>query len=228
VSAVRKGEPWGRPSTGPAEVTVAGADAALAQAVAAHPPSTRFAWMPTADADFARSVGVTSADGGRAGAGFDLPCDLLEIAVDDGPPVPTVNMAVVGAGPDVVRRRTRSAVLRVEVNDRVVHDGPATGLVIANGEYLRGADVVPRGHPGDGRVEVQVYAVAPGERSALRDRVRTGTHVPHPAVTQAVGATVVVSAVDGARLALEIDGTPRGSAIRLRATVVPQRFVLVT
>jgi len=52
--------------------------------------------------------------------------------------------------------------------------------------------VAPRGHPGDGRAEVQVYAVGRRERRAVRDRLRTGTHVPHPAITQRSGRRIDV------------------------------------
>ena len=47
-----------------------------------------------------------------------------------------------------------------------------------------GHDVVPRGHPGDGRVEVQVYAVRPGQRAGVRSRLPQGVHLPHPDITQ--------------------------------------------
>ena len=45
----------------------------------------------------------------------------------------------------------------IEVDGQPWFAGSATTVVIANGQFLRGADIVPRGHPGDGRLEVQVY-----------------------------------------------------------------------
>ena len=62
--------------------------------------------------------------------------------------------------------------------------------MVASGQYLRGIDVVPRGHPGDGRVEVQVYAVAAGERAGVRARLPQGVHLPHPDITQTTGRRV--------------------------------------
>ena len=41
----------------------------------------------------------------------------------------------------------------------------ATTVVVLVGQYLRGADVSPRGHPGDGAAEVQVYAMGVFEPS---------------------------------------------------------------
>ena len=54
-----------------------------------------------------------------------------------------------------------------------------------------------------GRAEIQVYAVPGRERRPLRTRLATGTHVPHPKITQRAGAHVVIS-VDR-KIALEID-----------------------
>ena len=51
--------------------------------------------------------------------------------------------------------------LLVTVDGRTVHDGPATSVVVANGQFSGTADLAPRGHPGDGRLEVQVYALRP-------------------------------------------------------------------
>ena len=66
--------------------------------------------------------------------------------------------------------------------------GPCTTVVIATGQFRHGLDLVPRGHPGDGRAEVQIYAVPGRERRELRVRLATGTHVPHPKITQRPGA----------------------------------------
>ena len=66
--------------------------------------------------------------------------------------------------------------------------------MVASGQYLRGADLVPRGHPGDGRVEVQVYAVRRGERAAMRSRLPQGVHLPHPDITQTSGRQVEIRA----------------------------------
>ena len=93
-------------------------------------------------------------------------------------------MVVVGVAPDRATWSSAAPGLRVRVGDRVVHDGPATAVVVASGQYLRGADVVPRGHPGDGRAEIQVYAVKRGERAGVRSRLPQGVHLPHPDITQ--------------------------------------------
>ena len=51
-----------------------------------------------------------------------------------------------------------------------------------NAEYVGTADVAPRGHPNDGRLDVLHVAaqMTLRERWAARNRLPTGTHVPHP------------------------------------------------
>ena len=104
-------------------------------------------------------------------------------------------------------------------------DGPATTVVVANGEFLRGDDLVPRGHPGDGRLEVQVYALAPSARRAMRRRLATGTHLPHPSIRTGQGQRVTVR-WEGAR-PLEIDGVARAGAQVVGVDLAPAGLRLV-
>ena len=226
---VRKGAPWGRPTGGPPDVVVAGDDRALARAVADHEAGVRLRWDPDPAADFARVVGIGGPATATTGS-VDLPCDALLVTTSTGdvplPRVLAVNMVVVGTAPDRQRRLTRSPSVHVVVDGRTVHDGATLGVVIGNGQFLRGADVVPRGHPGDGRAEVQVYTVPAADRAAMRRRLTQGTHVPHPGVLQVSGRRVELEMPR--RLPLEIDGhdvPPVGSLV---VDVQPTAFVLVT
>ena len=100
-------------------------------------------------------------------------------------------------------------------------------LALANGEFVHGHDVVPRGHPGDGRVEVQVYAVRPGQRILLRERLATGSHLPHPAIQQAVARVVDVELPDG-DWPLEVDGRQGAAPVAgVHVEVVAEAFALV-
>jgi hypothetical protein len=227
---MRKGEPWGRPAEGPPDLVLDGGDAALARLVDQEHPR-RIAWHPSVDADFARAVGLDGAvDGER---GVELPCDAMLVSRNDVPAVSTVptsmvavNMVVVGVAPDRQRRWTRTQRMHVAVDGRVVHDGPVVGAVIANGQHLRGLDLVPRGHPGDGRLEIQVYAVAPGQRAAMRRRLPQGDHVPHPGIRQSTGRSVIVTVVD-ARAGLEVDGATLDPVSTLEVTVLTDRLLLL-
>lgn len=221
---IARGEPWGEPTDRPADIVVTGPDADLAEAFRQQ-PDARIAFEPDETSDLARAVGVQV--GVQVGAGsaappsVELPVDVLEL--DDGAVV--VNAAVLGAAPGAIRWSTLGTGMTVEVDGRVVFDGRATTVVVANGQFLDGDDVVPRGHPGDGRVEVQVYALRRGERRAMRRRLADGTHIPHPRITQATGRAVVVRAP--ARVPLMADGRPRGAPEEIRLEVRPGALRLV-
>ncbi|MEX1007495.1 MAG: hypothetical protein WD271_06585 [Acidimicrobiia bacterium] len=226
--SISKGEPWGRPAGGPADLVVEGGDDALARAVAAH-PHARIAFSPAHGSDLARAVGLSEVSTNTT----ELPCDALQVELD-GVAHTAVNMVVVGVPPDRQRWWTRASRIVVQVDDRVVHAGDAVAIVAASGQYLRGADVVPRGHPGDGRIEVQVYAVARRERATMRSRLPLGTHVPHPRIRSVTGRRVEVRATGfpfrhgaGRPLEVEVDGVPATAARVVMVAVAPAAFTLL-
>ena len=213
---IKPGEDWTRPAAGPPDVEVSGDDADLAAAVGARPGAlVRF--RPTAGSDVARAIGLSANSSGEREAALDA------LRVDDRL---ATNMVVVGTPPNSLRRFVRRIFMTVEVDNRSVWSGPATTIVVATGEFLRGLDVVPRGHPGDGRAEIQVYAVAPRERRALRGRLHTGTHVPHPAITQTTGRHVEITCSRRAA-PVEIDGHAAGTADHLAIDVVGAAYRLL-
>ncbi len=227
---MRPGDPWGEPATGDAEVSGAGSDAVLAALVRDH-PGARIRFVPAADCDLARAVGLTD----RSTGAWEVVVDAFEVHGTDGAG-PTgveravvdllvVNMLVVGVAPTRLHRLTRSHATTVTVDDRRLFEGEATTVVVANGQYLEGADLVPRGHPGDGRLEVQVYALAPGERRAMRRRLGTGTHLPHPRIVTGSGRRVTVRLERPGRGAGDGVGGPE--ALTWRAAVAPGAFRLL-
>src|SRR5690349_14623575 len=135
---IRPGEEWGGATRDPPELEVRGTDADLARS---NIDGRLVRFDPAPDSDLARAIGL-EADVVR---GLALPLDLLAL----GPAGRAVNMAVVGTPPDRLTRRAREFAARVEIDGRLAHDAPATTVVVAIGEFLRGHDVVPRGHPGD-------------------------------------------------------------------------------
>ena len=174
---VEKGEAWERPAAGPAEWHVSGDDATLAAAVRDR-PGARLEFRPGPGSDLARAVGAVHHEGdGRAPATVEIDVDALRV-VADGRELFGVNMVVVGVAPDRASWFTAAPGLRVRVGERVVHDGPATTVVVANGQYLRGADLVPARAPGRrpgrgpgvraaaGRAGRDAVAAAPGRPPA--------------------------------------------------------------
>jgi diacylglycerol kinase family enzyme len=220
---IKPGEEWGRPTTAAPDLEVAGGDADLAAAVAANPGAlVRF--RPDSTSDFAGAVGLGVAEPGRglvAQQGTEVTLDLLRLDADRA----AVNMLVLGTPPDSSRRFVRRFGASVRVDERTVFLGPCTAVVIAIGQFRRGLDLVPRGHPGDGRAEVQIYAVPGRDRRALRARLATGTHVPHPDITQRSGARVTLTT--DRRVPLEIDGRAAATADALDVEVVPNAYRLL-
>jgi hypothetical protein len=225
---IKPGEEWGRPASAPADLEIAGGDADLAAAVAGR-PGVLVRFRPDATSDLAGAVGLEPGAGGvGVDPGVELDLDLLRLDADparDSSVPGAVNMVVVGRPPDALGPWVRCFGANVRIDGRPVFHGPCTTIVIATGQFLRGLDVVPRGHPGDGRAEVQIYAVPRRQRRALTARLATGTHVPHPNITQRSGSRITVS-VDR-RVALEIDGRPAPGVDEVAVTVVPAAYRLL-
>lgn len=231
---IRRGEGWGAPAGGPPDVDAAGDDVALAAALrgaaeAGLAPRVRF--DATGGSDLARAVGLA----GRGAGTTEVTLDALVVAADPTDPEHddgndtdhdvAVNAVVVGPAPDRLRWWHRRRSLRVEVDGRVLFEGRATTVLVANGQFLRGHDVVPAGHPGDGRLEVQVYALEPGERGPMRRRLPGAAHLPHPRIHTGSGRSVLVHGVRPA--ALEVDGARRGPVGSVRAVLRPGAYRLL-
>ncbi len=229
---IRRGEGWGGPVSGPPDLEVAGDDTALAGALGSaltpdRSPLVRF--DASSRSDLARAVGLVGSGTGSN----EIPLDVVALVVDDregvepgaSPRDLAVNAAVVGPPPDRLRWWHRRRPCTVVVDGRTVFDGRATTVLVANGQFLRGHDVVPAGHPGDSRLEIQVYALDPFERGPMRRRLPGAAHLPHPRIAAASGRSVTVSSAHPGLL--EVDGTRRGPAGRLGATVRPGAYRLV-
>jgi hypothetical protein len=213
---IRPGQPWGAPTAGPPDATGAGGDRDLAALADAH-RGARLRFAPDERCELARAVGLTVATPGVT----DLTVDALD--VDD--VGLAVNMVVAGVAPDRLGHWSRARPVTVRVDGRLLHDGPATTVVVANGQFRRGVDLVPRGHPGDGRLEVQVYALRPGERAGMRRRLPGGGHLPHPRIVTTTGRQAEIRWATPAPL--EVDGTSGSRRSSVDVTVRSPAFVLL-
>lgn len=213
---IRPGEEWGSPAIGPPDLEVSGGDAALALALV-DAPGALISFHPDATSDLARAVGLTPG----ASSGTALPMDALELG--DAPPA--CNMCVIGTPPDRLRWWSRVVDFEVEIDGAPWFSGPATTVVVATGQFLRGLDLAPRGHPGDGRAEIQVYELTRRERRPMRARLPTGSHVPHPRIRQRSARSVVVRAA-GPTLC-EVDGVTRPFVGELAIHLVPEAYRLL-
>ena len=123
--------------------------------------------VPTAvsGGDLARTMG-TQSPATRDEIG-EFPIDLIQVTLDDG--IERTACAHVVARPPWWRGSWWT--------------GPV--LAVMNAEFLGDRDVAPRGHPNDGRVEtLECESSFPiRQRFAVSRRLRSGTHLPHPAIT---------------------------------------------
>ncbi len=221
---IGKGKPWGRPATAPADCEVQGDDAALAAAVAGA-PGARIRFRPTAGSELSRAVGL---EPGAAASEphppeqmTELPMDVLAFA--DG--TLAVNMVVLGTSPERLGRFARRTELRIRADNRVWFNDECTTVVLAVGQWLHGIDLVPRGHPGDGRVEIQAYRLRPSERRAMRRRLASGAHLPHPRIPTRTARRIEIEA--SAPVPLEVDGVAREAVRRLTAEVRADAYRLL-
>jgi len=212
---ISHGQPWGQPASGSPDVELAGGDADLAESMARHPGAlVRFA--PSPESDIARALGLRPDADARTEVALDA---LVLDGVAERNAAAGVNAVVVGQPPDRLRWTTRNASITVTVDGRSWFAGRATTVVVASGQFLRGADLVPRGHPGDGWAEVQVYALARNQRRPMRRRLASATHVPHPHIHTTRARHVEIEMTRA--MPIEVDGRPRGRAWRLSVRLVP-------
>ncbi len=217
---IRPGQPWGTEESGPAEVEVTGGDGMLASVLTPGLVDPLVRFMAAPDSDLALAVGLVAGNGSD-----DFVADQVHPSGPMVARVLAVNSVVVGVPPDRLRAWHRPAGLVVEIDGAPVEAAAATTLVVMNGQYLRRLDVSPRGHPGDGVAEVQLYALPPGARRAMRARLVVGAHLPHPAITIRRARRLVVRSARP--VALEVDGAAAGHITDLQLTVRPAAYRLL-
>jgi diacylglycerol kinase family enzyme len=94
-----------------------------------------------------------------------------------------------------------------------------------NAQYRGHWDVAPKGHPNDGRLDLLDADPTLGQRWQARSRLRTGTHVPHPAIEERRITAVQLDL--GRPTPIELDGEPLGTATTLSIRVEPDALVCI-
>ena len=220
---IRPGEEWGSPAESPPDLEVRGGDAALARAVV-DAPGALIRFHPDETSDLARAVGLAPATGlgTRDTLATELPLDVLTLA--DG--TFACNVCIFGTAPDRLRWWSPACEVEVRLDGRPWFAGKATTVVIAIGQFLRGLDLAPRGHPGDGKAEIQVYELRRSERRPMRALLATGGHVPHPRIRQRTARTIELRAEPA--MAAEVDGVARPDVTSATSIkVLPEAYRLL-
>lgn len=100
-----------------------------------------------------------------------------------------------------------------------------TGRVVGvmNAQFRGVWNVAPRAHPNDGRLDVLDAQLGVGDRVKARRRLRYGSHVPHPQVTQR--RVDAVQFEFDRPMALWLDGEAAGMVRRLSVRVEPDALI---
>jgi hypothetical protein len=200
---IAKGEPWGTRGPLPAHGVVVRSDAeARAIVTAARRANEPVPPLGLLGGDLCRAIGGTGDEGRlRSADAMLLPVDLGSVLVDG-----RLHWFVA----HLVARRSWW-------RGRVV--------AVMNAQHLGEWDVAPRGHPNDGHVELLDGDLPIGQRWAARKRLPTGTHVPHPGITQR-RVTAVQLELDPAT-PVWLDGESVGEARSLSIRVEPDALTCV-
>ena len=197
---ISKGSSWGRAVPTPSHLRVARGDAELAELLSdgSGEATTVLA------GDMWRTVGAGPGERSRLN---ELPIDLLDVRLDDDALV---------------------AVSHVVARLPWWRGGWWRGPVIAamNAEFVGGFDVAPRGHPNDGRMEVlRASAQMPiRQRVAVRSRLRSASHLPHPQIETRSLKEFEFTA--SGRLVVIVDGRRRRRVRSFSVRVRPDAAVL--
>jgi hypothetical protein len=98
-------------------------------------------------------------------------------------------------------------------------------IAVMNAQWLGEWDLGPRSHPNDGLLDVTDGDLPLGQRPAFRRRVRTGTHLPHPALR--TSRTAAASFDLDPPLDVWLDGERVGRARSLAVRVEPDALTVV-
>lgn len=95
-------------------------------------------------------------------------------------------------------------------------------LAAMNAQWIGRWDVAPRSHPNDGLLDVFDGDLALDDRAKARRRLPTGTHVPHPGITQRRVAAVQVDL--DRPTPVHLDGVRIGPGRSLSIRVEPDAY----
>ncbi len=220
---IRRGEPWGEAGPLTEGRPIAVDDRSLSRIIqddlfeelSADPDKISQVVLKPVEAgllggDLHRSVGSprNSPDELYSGSGLRLPIDVGLVVFDD-------------------HRVTQRHVFTAHLVARTGRGGLwSTRTVVAmNGSFLGEANLGPRAHPNDGRLDIVDGRLGFSDRRKAQRRMPTGTHVPHPALVELRVKSLVLS--DDKEFRVEVDGEFVGSAKELKLYCLADAAVIV-
>jgi hypothetical protein len=167
--SIRRGEAWGAPGALPDDGVVVRSDAearaVIAAARRAHRP---FPVVGLLGGDLCRTLG------GRGDEGRLRSTEAMTFTVD--------------VGEVLVDGRFHLFVAHLVARTRWW----TRAFVAMNAQFLGPLDLGPRSHPGDGLLDTYDARLPLGQLRQVRARARTGSHLPHPAITERRTAAIQV------------------------------------
>jgi hypothetical protein len=199
---------WGRVVDRPANLVTVADDATLAALLDAIRLNPTLPPVAVGGGDLARTVGGADRAAADRSTVNELPIDLLTVRLGNADPV-IACAHIVARSPWWRGSWWRGSV-----------------LVVMNAEFLGSWDVAPRGHPNDGRVEVFEAGrdLTLRQRLAARKRLRTATHIPHPAIT--TRSVRQASWTFPRPMAIAIDGRRCGRSTTIDVVVTPDAAIV--
>lgn len=194
---IRRGVDWGEDIERPAEAAELTSDAAVAASIARGEARA----LLVRGGDLHRSLGSPVGPATRR-----LPIDVIRVTADGADAIAVAHV--------VLRRRGPLGWWR----------GPI--VAVMNVDHVGSWDVAPRAHPNDGRLDiVEVSAgMSVRHRWQARRRLETGTHLPHPDITNR--PTVEASFEFAEAVSVWVDGVNRGTVRTLHVRVEPDAAVI--
>jgi hypothetical protein len=200
---IEKGRPWGTPGPLPDDGVLVRSDAEARRVVTdalranrAVPP------LGLLGGDLCRTLGgLGDEDRIRSAAAMTFPVDLGRVLVDG-----RLHWFVA----HLIARRSWWR---------------GRAVVVMNAQWLGDWDLAPRSHPNDGLLDATDGCLPLRDRWAARRRVRTGSHLPHPALRTTRAAALSFDL--DPPLGVELDGEPIGRARHLVIQVLPDALTVV-
>ena len=192
---IGKGQDWGYGGHLPDDAPVVSSDAEAARLIGGGHEV-----IGVTGGDLARTLGI-KAPYDRTALKHLVPIDALQIDLDDG--------------------STHTCVAHAIIGSLVLHEHSAA---VMNAAFVGRHNVAPRAHPGDGKADVVTFRLGLGDRIKAWQRMRTGTHVPHPDIDVTRRETGRVELPQ--RQSVRIDGRMCGRSRTLTFRVVPEAIVV--
>lgn len=209
---IRRGRDWGTPGPLAPHARVCEDDAQVAAALQAE--------LDAGESPGALEVGLTGGDLHRT---LGAPRrDAAALLRGDGVrcPVDAALVRLDGRAPQVVVAH----VVGTSGRGHRWWRGPT--LMVMNAAFVGPANVAPRSHPNDGRLDVVQGSLPLRQRIEAHRRVGAGAHLPHPGLSEARVRELDLDL--GPRgLHVTLDGVEHGRVHHLRVQVVPDALVVV-